>query len=499
MNKRVFKILVAVVAVVCIGLCARERFRTSAAPQETSQARPLGIYSPKLPDTMREQARDELARDARRREARFVEAVQPGYLFQSTRIAEHELSQRDPAELFELGAQLFNLRFRPEDGFGAKDLPRLGRVQRGGRGGPDAYRCSDCHRKGGPAGGGELVDNAYLDGDGDQPSSGLERNPISLAGAGIVEILAREMTAELARERDQLVADVKTSGERRRMELRAKGVSFGFLTGIPGGRLDTRELRGIDLDLVVKPFGWKGHAATLREVVEDELLLHHGMQSSHLAENGDPTRAGHFGAPDPDGDGVLDEISEGQLGVLTLFIAMQELPQQDSPTDPDVLPDWSEGKEMFDKLGCAGCHTPSLPLDSTVYELPSRTGGETVRVDLAKVGADPRIQRPVEGGPYQVYLFSDLKRHVVGTNLREDRRYRGVSPTEFVTPRLWGLSRSRPYLHDGGAPTIDDAILAHSGEARAVSQRYAKLSDRQRAPLRVYLVSLTRARRLVAH
>jgi CxxC motif-containing protein (DUF1111 family) len=73
-----------------------------------------------------------------------------------------------------------------------------------------------------------------------------------------------------------------------------------------------------------------------------------------------------------------------------------------------------------------------------------------------------------------------------------------VSAAEFLTPPLWGLTRSRPWLHDGRAPTLDGAVLAHDGEAVEARNAYAELHDEERAPIRVYLTSLTRARRLAS-
>jgi mono/diheme cytochrome c family protein len=496
-----WRILVLGAALGGVGLCAYERVRGRGAPAATrSSARAFGMFSPTLPDNLADEARAALERDARRREQRFVDAARPGHLWEATRVSQDEIERGafGPDTLFELGAQLFHHHFRREEGFGGRDLPPLGRVHRGRRGGPDAYGCHDCHRRGGPAGAGDAADNAYLEGDGETPASALERNAPSLTGAGLVELCAREMTAELARRRDALVREARRLGRRLTTPLEAKGVSFGRLGAGPDGTLDAGSVEGVDHDLVIKPFGWKGHAATLRDVVEDELALHHGMQSDALVASGSAERIGHFGGLDPDGDGVTGEIGEGQVSVLTLFVAMQEVPEIGMPRASDDVQRWSEGKRMFEKLGCAGCHVASLPLDATVYELPSRTGGAPVRVDLALAGADPRIARPREGGPYRLHLYSDLKRHDMGPALAEPRPYRGVDGRLFLTPRLWGLARSRPYLHDARAPTFEDAILAHGGEGQSARDAYAALDRDERAPLRIYLTSLTRARRLVS-
>jgi CxxC motif-containing protein (DUF1111 family) len=222
------------------------------------------------------------------------------------------------------------------------------------------------------------------------------------------------------------------------------------------------------------------------------------MQSSRLAKMAGPERAGPYARPDPDGDGVIDEISEGQVTALSLYVAMQEVPAIIPPEGDDLLLLWSQGRARFEAIGCARCHVPYLPVDSAVFTLPSRDGGPPLSVDLATEGAAPRLTKPAEGGPYRVWLFSDLKRHDVGHLLKENREDRGVAREQFLTRPLWGLARSRPYMHDGRAPTIEDAILLHAGEAQAERDAYEALTEIERAALRVYLTSLTRARRMIS-
>lgn len=470
------------------------------APVRESLARTLGMFSTELPDDAREQALLALEHDAFRREHRFLEAASPGHLFRSTRVpqAEIEAGLWPPADLFQLGAQLFHLTFSPELGFGAAGSPPLRRFHQGRRGGPDASRCAACHWRGGPAGAGDGADNAYLDGDGDAQSSALARNPPSLAGAGLVEILATEMTRDLAARRAELIAAAQASNKPVRGELVAKGVSFGFLTARPDGSADATEVNGIDFDLVVRPFGWKGNLASVRDAVEDALLIHHGMQSDHLVASASADRIGPFGGADPDGDGVANEIEEGQITALTIFVAMQEVPTIEPPFDPDGALLFAEGRARFEAIGCASCHVPSLPLRSTEYVLASRGGGPPYVVDLARDGAEPRLAPSPESGELRAMIFSDLKRHDMGPGLAEPRPDRAVPGKTFMTRPLWGIARSRPYLHDARAPTLEDAILLHGGEAQAARDAYAALGEHERAPIRVFLTALTRARRMVS-
>lgn len=460
-------------------------------------AKPLGIHTTELDPDLEKQAYRALERDALRREYRFYDAVDPGFLWRSTRIEQADIDARvfGPSELFQMGAQLFNLPFATQMGYGAKDLPRFSRVHNGKRGGPDAIKCAACHWRGGPGGAGDAADNAYIDGDGDTQSSALARNPRSLVGAGIVELLGREMTAELEKTRDAALAKARATGKPVREKLVAKGVSFGEIEMRPDGSSDATDLQGIDADLVVKPFGWKGRFGSIRDIVEEELLIHHGLQSTYMVAHGSPERIGTFGGTDPDGDGIRDEITEGQVTALTLFVAMQEVPITTMPTFTDHMAMLNKGDQLFTSLGCDVCHVRSLPLESTKYVLTNRTGGPPTEVDLATDGVEPRISSSVPG-TLRAYLYSDLKRHDMGEALADERTENGIRRSLFMTPPLWGILRSRPYLHDARAQTLQLAILAHGGEAQAARDAYAALSEDDKATVRVFLTTLVRARRL---
>ena len=359
-----------------------------------SEARDLGMFSRGAGADARDDALAALERDARRREARFLDAASPGYLFAAARPEQDELEGGvfSSDEIYAIGAQLFHHELSLAEGLGGKDAPYPRRFQVGFRGGPEATRCASCHWRGGVAGGGDAADNAYLQGDGETQGSALERNPPSLAGAGWVEIAAREMTTELQAKRFALLGAARQAGAPTRGELSAKGLSFGALTMRPDGTADSTEVVGVGADLVVRPFGRKGTFASLRDVIEDELATHHGMQSTHLvaASAELPAKVGPYGGDDPDGDGVTDEISEGQVTVLTLFVAQQGVPiveMPDTPLAPTSL--WATGRVTFESVGCAACHTPTLRLSTSRFVLPSRVDGVDIALDLLEAGAPP--------------------------------------------------------------------------------------------------------------
>ena len=118
-------------------------------------------------------------------------------------------------------------------------------------------------------------------------------------------------------------------------------------------------------------------------------------------------------------------------------------------------------------------------------------------LDLSREMRQPGLRYDAELGGYPVWLFSDLKRHDMGKGNAARHVQRGVALEEYLTPRLWGVADSAPYLHDGRAPSFDYAIAGHDGEGAAARAAYAALDHHEKGELRVYLMSLRRLARVV--
>ena len=114
----------------------------------------------------------------------------------------------------------------------------------------------------------------------------------------------------------------------------------------------------------------------------------------------------------------------------------------------------------------------------------------------------PRLPQNAEG-TVDVPLYSDLKRHQMGTNLAESFPQNTdagesvqVPGNLFLTRPLWGVADTGPWMHDGRALTLREAILMHEGEdsgdsdAHASIQKYKILSDQDKEALRTFLSSL---------
>src|SRR5262245_55374149 len=63
-------------------------------------------------------------------------------------------------------------------------------------------------------------------------------------------------------------------------------------------------------------------------------------------------------------------------------------------------------------------------------------------------------------------------------------------PQEWRTPPLWGYRDSAPYLHDGRAEDLEEAVALHGGQAHASARRFFALSAEDRLRVEAFLKSL---------
>ncbi len=406
--------------------------------------------------------------------------------------------------LFMRGDEAFEAELRHRAGSGLNQ-----RLHAGERGGADAGSCRGCHFVGGPDGSGSGTQVALLRAAGTL-SSATVRDAPHVMGLGYLTALARQIEVSLQQRREALLRDAAVQGQPVEGALSHGGLDFGRITAHPDGSVDTSQVQGVSPDLVLRPFGWKGRHATLEGLADEALQIHHGIQStSHIAEfAAEPERWLGEGPPrDPDGDGVEAEATEAQAVLLAAYLSLLPVPQIRPPEDPELAFAWAQGRRRFADFGCEACHRPELRLLRPRVDLRARGGAElALALDLAAHAESPRPTRldfgvDAEGrvpGGVPIFAFTDLRRHDLGEALAEPRPEAlpeggQVPGSVWLTRPLWGLADTGPYLHDGRAMTVDEAIEAHGGEAEPARDAWAGASELARRELRLFLMSLTRA------
>ncbi len=300
-------------------------------------------------------------------------------------------------------------------------------------------------------------------------------NPPFLFGSGAVELLAKEMTAELQA--------LKAAAQRQPgvdIALVTKGVSFGTLR-FENGEFDTAGVAGINDDLVVRPFGRKGEFATVRAFDLEALPFHFGMQPAEVVGAG----------IDDDQDGLADEVLVGEVSALSIFATNLERPVQ-RPLGRSA----QNGAQLFSDIGCAECHIPALTTDSPIltYSFPEIAADPTANVYArSNLGTAPTQFETTPEGGLIIRLFADLKRHDMGSALAE--AFGSPLDRLFTTARLWGVADTAPYMHDGRSLTLGEAIMRHGGEAQGARDAFADLDGGEQTAVLDFLRSLRTPRR----
>lgn len=371
--------------------------------------------------------------------------------------------------------------------------------------GPDAQACSSCHNDPLVGGAGDFVTNVFVSEgftnanfDTSDPQFSNERGTNHLFGAGLIELLAREMSADLAALRKAALRDAARHGEAVSIALNTKGVSFGQLTAMPDGLVDLQKVEGVDADLVIRPFSQKGVMTSLRQFTVNALNHHHGMQAVERFG------ARWTGETDFDADVKNDELSNADISALVAWQATLKPPTVKTLSNEAWQKAAKEGQVHFNEMGCADCHRNSLPLNSLSFSDPGP-------YDVAGTINDRQVKAPAiydlallewakklplnDKGEILVPLFGDLKRHkmtdrsvaLLGNELLSQRF---VGRDIFMTSELWGVGSTAPFGHRNDFTTLNEIILAHGGAGREARDTFKDASDDERSALIAYLKTL---------
>jgi mono/diheme cytochrome c family protein len=325
------------------------------------------------------------------------------------------------------------------------------------------------------------------------------------------------MTEALQAQRDAARQQACTRGTFTQ-PLSAKGTSFGSITATRTSQtpcratFNTADVAGVNADLVVRPFQWKGSVASVRDFVRGASHNELGVTPDELLANPNA---------DSDGDGVANEASVGDMTALAVYIAAQPRPTtkielnnlglSETPLTLQEVGAITRGAVVFANEGCARCHQPTMTMNDPVFFEPSQNpsyrdatfpgGGNPLaagldpaqpnRINLTTDLPDNAVPLPNgqtlgnftrnAQGQGVVLLFGDLKRHNMGASLAESVDEVGTGVATFLTENLWGVGATAPYMHDGRATTLAEAILEHGGEAQGSASAFRAALDSARA------------------
>jgi cytochrome c peroxidase len=401
---------------------------------------------------------------------------------------------------------------------------------------PDANSCAGCHNLpfGIPGGGGDIVANVFVLGQrfdfatfdssdvtptrGEMNELGAathlqtianSRATLGMFGSGYIEMLARQITEDLQAIRDSIVPGTARA-------LVSKGISFGTLAQTRDGTWVTSGVQGIAApslstaggskpSLIIRPFHQAGNVVSIRQFSNNAFNHHHGIQSTE-----------RFGVgTDPDGDGVVNEMTRADVTAVSIFQATMAVPGRVIPNDPEIEAAVLVGEKRFASLGCTTCHIPALPLDRQgwIFSEPNPFNpkephnlqvGEapTLTVDLSREDLPaPRLKS--SGGVVMVPAYTDLKLHDITTGLPGDPNIEALdmnqpagSPgffagnSKFLTRKLWGTANEPPFFHHGQFTTLRQAVKAHDGEAKASRLAFDALSQYEQDSVIEFLKTL---------
>jgi len=206
-------------------------------------------------------------------------------------------------------------------------------------------------------------------------------------------------------------------------------------------------------------FGWKAQQATVLGFAADAYRNEMGVTNRYFptenAPNGDAAKLAKS-------DFVQDPEDAPATGLADFEKVANFMKLLGAPPQAPATASSAAGQQLFVNAGCALCHVPSM-----------KTGPS----------GDPAFDRK------EVRLFSDLLLHDMGS-LGDGIVQAPAGPREMRTSPLWGLRASAPYLHDGRARTVDEAIAAHDGEGKVSRDRYMKFTPAQKKQLSDFLMTL---------
>lgn len=216
-------------------------------------------------------------------------------------------------------------------------------------------------------------------------------------------------------------------------------------------------------------FGWKDQHSSLLSFIGDAYLNEMGV-TNRLRPH-DTVANGTFGKITPDPEDLPDDLGLADIDHFAQFIRGTRVPPRD--TALAATPAARQGETIFNTIGCAICHAPTLVtappgtvIDGGMFTVPPALGNKII------------------------HPFSDYLLHDVNTGDGIVQNAPADTANKLRTAPLWALRERPRYMHDLRSLTLENAIERHGGEAADVTQIFRELSDSDRQALFTFLHSL---------
>ena len=240
-------------------------------------------------------------------------------------------------------------------------------------------------------------------------------------------------------------------------------------------------------------FGWKAQTASLHDFTMTACAIELGLNVPDHPQSAVPYQ------PDYKPSGF--DLNREECLALVGFLKELAPPSRRVEAVPAIAADIQQGEQTFVKVGCAACHQPDLGEVRGVFS-------DLLLHDMGQKSSDSgNYGSPSPGGtdgddPLAALLAensTEVKLQLIGRvdlldssreeRLRDDAI--GAGRQEWRTPPLWGVRDSAPYLHDGRARTLEQAIALHGGEGQLSANRFFRLKPEERTQVLSFLRSLT--------
>ena len=228
-------------------------------------------------------------------------------------------------------------------------------------------------------------------------------------------------------------------------------------------------------DGTITRFGWKAQNKSLLLFAAEAYNVEMGVTSQVFPQERDETPSCLLNPTPEDTVHFTPDSSGGPaavLGDIERFANFMRMLAPPAPA-PDT-PSTVSGRAIFERVGCAHCHTPSMKTGKAI------NSGSATNPSAALSNQT-------------VNLFSDLALHHMGTGLADGITQGAAGPDEFRTAPLWGAGQRVFFLHDGRTSNVVEAIAEHRGpgsEANGVVARFERLPLQQKQDVIHFLRSL---------